>query len=123
MDVREEPVAAPPAGHEPDWSNLLGRIFDDFTRLLQGEARLLEVNLGRMLTALVDRTLGQVMLLSAMLAGGMCLVAALITGLAIFLPWWAAFAISGVVVIGGGLAADLALKQYAARMERSTASG
>jgi hypothetical protein len=122
MDLRERSVPTRPDGAEPEWSSLLGRIFDDFTRLLQGEVRLLELNLGRMLTAVVDRALGQLLLLSAVVVGGLCLVGSLITGLAIFMPWWAAFAVSGVLVMGGGLLADMGMKHYAARVGRSTAS-
>ncbi|HLH77396.1 MAG TPA: phage holin family protein [Candidatus Binataceae bacterium] len=113
----EETTAASRNRGEPEWSSLLGRVLDDFSHVLQMEARLFEANLGQVLIGIVDRALGQVLLIGALLAGGCCLLGALIMGLHTFLPWWAAFAIAGGGVMVGGMAGYLAMQRVATRQE------
>lgn len=116
MEREETPPASRMRG-EPEWSSLLGRVLDDFSHVLQIEARLFEANLGRVLMGIVDRALSQVLLVGALLAGGCCLLAALIMGLRTFLPWWASFAIAGGVVVAAGMAGHLAMQRAAAQQE------
>jgi|GEM_PF-4847367 hypothetical protein len=116
---REEttPPSRATTAAEPEWSSLLGRVLDDFSHVLQMEARLFEANLGRVLIGIVDRALAQILLVGALLAGGCCLLGALILGLHTFLPWWCAFAIAGGAVVAGGMAGYLAMQRIAAQQE------
>lgn len=107
---------------EPDWSSLSSRIFEDVTRVIHVEFRLIEANMSRVLIALVDRALGQILLICTLMAGGLCLLAALIAGLHTMMPWWAAFAIGGVVAVVPGLAGFLYFRHAAERAESGAAT-
>lgn len=117
MEQHEETHRSQRAGIEPDWSHVLGRVFDDFSRLLQIEARLFEANLGRVLMGLVDRALGQLFLFGAFAAASFCLLGALILGLHNFMPWWEAFAIAGGTALLLGLLGYLFLIRAATHEE------
>lgn len=122
MDQREDPHRVQRTGAEPDWSSLAGRIFDDFSRLLQIEARLFESNLARVLMGLLDRALGQLFLFGAFAAASFCLIGAMILGLHHFMPWWEAFAITGGVTLLMGLLGYLFLTRAASHQESHISS-
>jgi putative superfamily III holin-X len=82
-----------------DWSSLAGRVIDDISRIIQAELRIFETNLGLLFSQAIDLALVRLAALSAVIAGGVCLLVALILSLHQWLDWWQSFAISGAVSV------------------------
>ena len=102
-------------GASSNWSTLVGRMFDDLSRIFQLELQLLESRLIPSLTAMVDRAILGMIVLFAGVVGGCCLLTALIVLLHRWLPWWQGFAIAG------GLASAAAAIAYTG-LNHSTSS-
>jgi hypothetical protein len=83
------------------WPTLLGHVLLDFTRVIEGEARLLRASVEPTMTAVLDRWLLQLVLASVALAGLLLVLGAGVLLLHKWLEWWAAFGIVGVVTLGG----------------------
>ena len=80
-----------------DWPTLVARIVADVARIVQTEIRLFQASLNPILSAAIDRLLGSVIALAAVLAGGLCLLAAVVVFLHRWLWWDASLAITGVI--------------------------
>ena len=88
-----------------DWPTLVARIVADVARIVQTEIRLFQAGLNPILSAAIDRLLGSVIALAAVLAGGLCLLAAVVVFLHRWLWWDASLAITGVISFIAGYAA------------------
>ena len=88
-----------------DWPTLVARIVADVARIVQTEIRLFQASLNPILSAAIDRLLGSMIALGAVLAGGLCLLAAVVVFLHRWLWWDASLAITGVVSFIAGYAA------------------
>ena len=88
-----------------DWPTLVARIFTDVARIMQTEIRLFQASLNPILSAAIDRLLGSTIALGAVLAGGLCLLAAVVVFLHRWLWWDASLAIAGVMSFIAGYAA------------------
>ena len=88
-----------------DWPTLVARIVADVARIVQTEIRLFQASLNPILSAAIDRLLGSVIALAAVLAGGLCLLAAVVVFLHRWLWWDASLAITGVISFIAGYAA------------------
>ena len=88
-----------------DWPTLLARIVADVARIVQTEIRLFQASLNPILSAAIDRLLGSTIALGAVLAGGLCLLAAVVVFLHRWLWWDASLAITGVISFIAGYAA------------------
>ena len=95
-----------------DWPTLVARIVADVARIVQTEIRLFEASLNPILSAAIDRLLGSAIALGAVIAGGLCLLAAFVVFLHRWLWWDASLAIAGVIsFIAGYAAARLAAQR------------
>ena len=106
-----------------DWPTLLGRMFDDLTRIIQMEMRLFEANLSNAATGFLDRALSQLVLVATVFAGGACLLAAFIDLLHRWFEWWQAFAIGGVTVLVAGVIVYRILEKTARKTETQVTAG
>jgi uncharacterized membrane protein YqjE len=88
-----------------DWPTLVARIVADVARIVQTEIRLFQASLNPILSAAIDRLLGSVIALAAVLAGGLCLLAAVVVFLHRWLWWDASLAITGLISFIAGYAA------------------
>jgi hypothetical protein len=88
-----------------DWPTLIARVVTDVARVVQTEIRLFQASLNPIFSAAIDRLLGSTIALGAFLAGGLCLLAALVVFLHRWLWWDASLAIAGVVSFVAGYAA------------------
>src|ERR1700720_1633077 len=93
-----------------EWPNLLGRMLEDVSRVIQLELQLLEAKLAPSLMAMADRAIAGLMILCAGVIGGSCLLAALILLLHDWMAWGQCFAIGGVVTIVCALAVNASMK-------------
>ncbi len=82
-----------------DWSTLLGKLIDDCTRILRGEARLLGATIALKIDSLVVRSVRLMILAAMALAGLSCLLAATILILHKWLELWAAFGVVGAALL------------------------
>ena len=88
-----------------DGPTLVARIVADVARIVQTEIRLFEASLNPILSAAIDRLLGSMIALGAVLAGGLCLIAAVVVFLHRWLSWDASLAIAGIISFIAGYAA------------------
>lgn len=96
---------SPAAIHKPEsdeWPALVGRIVGDVTRIIQTEIRLFQAGLSPILSTAVDRLLGNLLALVAFIAGGLCLLIALVVFLQKSIGWDAALLVTGVVSLVAG---------------------
>jgi hypothetical protein len=96
-----------------DISGLLERTVDDAVRLISAEVRLFQTNLKAMLEAQVDRAIGNLAALVAIGYGLSLLLVAIVCLLHLWLAWWASFAITGAIVIAGGMIVRGAMEHQA----------
>jgi hypothetical protein len=82
------------------WPTLLGHVLLDFTRVIEGEARLVRASIAPAMTAVLDRWLQELVLASVALVGLLLLLGAGVLFLHRWLEWWAAFGIVGAVTLG-----------------------
>src|SRR5579863_10186327 len=73
-----------------DWASLVARAVDDITRIVHSEFRLLVAGMQTVLDEGIDRVLGFVATGVLIMAGALCMLAAIIMFLHEFvmLPWW-----------------------------------
>ncbi|HEY1852732.1 MAG TPA: phage holin family protein [Candidatus Binataceae bacterium] len=90
-----------------DWPTLLGKLFDDFIRILRGEVKLLGAGIAFAIDSLVARSVRLMVLAAMALAGLFCLLAAAILLLHKWLEWWQAFGVMGVGLLFIVLVASL----------------
>jgi hypothetical protein len=90
----------------PDWSSLLARAIDDMTRIVHSEFRLLSASMKTVLDEEIDRVLAFVATGVLMMAGALCLLAAVIMFLHEFLrlPWWQSFGITALALFATAIA-------------------
>jgi Flp pilus assembly protein TadB len=88
-----------PNDAQEDWPTLLGKLFEDFTRVLRGEVRLLGANVEPALQSAIVRGLNHMILAVIGLCGILCLIAAMVLLLHTWLEWWQAFGATGFTVI------------------------
>jgi hypothetical protein len=83
-------------GPPPDWSSLLLKLFDDLIRIVRGEVRLAAASVAPGIDRILVQTLSRLMLAMIGLCGGVCLMAAAILILHMYLEWWAALGVMGL---------------------------
>jgi hypothetical protein len=120
MDSRtttQHPGSSPANGSStnPDWSTLLSRMFDDLSRVIHLELELIEARIVPSLTGIADRAIGALVLLSGVVIGGSCLLAAFILWLHQWMPWWQCFGAGGIVAIVCGVVGYTIASGLAAR--------
>jgi uncharacterized membrane protein YqjE len=115
-----------PAIHKPEsneWPALVGRIIGDVTRIIHTEIRLFQAGLNPILSTAVDRLLGNVLALVAFIAGGLCLLIALVVFLQKWIGWDAALLVTGVISLVAGYvcsrAATIRADRLIAELERT----
>jgi Putative Actinobacterial Holin-X, holin superfamily III len=89
-------IAEPPP--EESWSQIVSRAIDDISRIMQSEVRLLEASLRKVLVEQVDRILASVTAAVILIAGGVCMIAALILLLHLWFALWLSWGITGGVL-------------------------
>ena len=87
-----------------EWPALVGRIVTDVSRIAHTEIRLFQASLNPILSMAVDRLLGSVLALVAFIAGGLCLLIALVVLLQRWIGWDAALLVAGLVSLVAGYA-------------------
>jgi hypothetical protein len=102
---------------EAEWATLLGSMLEDASRVVELELKLLEAKLGRSMMAMTDRAIAGLVLLSAGMIGGSCLLAALILLLHEQMAWWQSFTIAGVITLVCGLTVYAFIKGSAVPVE------
>jgi hypothetical protein len=90
-----EPAELRAPNEPPDWSTLASRAIDDVARMAQAEIHLAEASLRASLRETVNETFAMLAVAGFLVAGGICLLAALILLLHLYFEWWLAFALSG----------------------------
>ena len=108
------------ASPDRDWAELVGKAIDDFTRIVQSEIRLLETTLKVVLQSEIDHALAILIAGAMMMCGALCLIGASILLLHQWLPWWAAFGISGtgLFVVAGLIRAIASERRQAEALEK-----
>ena len=103
----------------PDWSILVGRAVEDVSNILHAETHLLQINVGAALKAQIDYAITTFAMVAALICAGLCFATALILFLhqsfpwQLGLPWWEAFAIGGLLLLGVGLAIGAIARRHA----------
>jgi hypothetical protein len=89
-----------------DWASLVARAVDDITRIVHSEFRLLVAGMQTVLDEGIDRVLGFVATGVLIMAGALCMLAAIIMFLHEFvmLPWWQSFGITALLMFGIAIA-------------------
>ena len=104
------------------WPTLLSRMLEDLSRVIQLELQLLEAKIAPALTTMADQAIAGLIaglvILSAGVMAGVCLLAALILLLHQWIPWWQCFGIGGLVAIACALIAFASMKVSTARALR-----
>jgi hypothetical protein len=86
--------------HAPDdWGTLLGKLLDDFTRVLQAEIKLLGATIEPAFDTALVRGLNRLILAAMGLCGLLCTMAATVLLLHKWLEWWQAFGATGIGII------------------------
>jgi VIT1/CCC1 family predicted Fe2+/Mn2+ transporter len=115
----ERPITPVPQRPEsPDWPTLIARIVNDLARIVQTEIRLFRAGLNPIFSSAIDRLLANTVALAAFMAGGICLLAALVTFLHRWLRWDESLAITGVCSVLLGYVSSRVAK---VRVDRSIA--
>jgi len=106
-----------------EWPALFRRIVKDLASIVQAEIRLFQAGLTPIFSAAVDRLLGNVIALAALIVGGLCLLAASLVFLHRWLAWDAALLITGAVSLFASYVssrvATMRADQSIAELERS----
>jgi hypothetical protein len=87
-----------------DWPTLVGRAVDDVTRILQGEAHMLETSMSAALATRLANAIATLTVIAVMLCGGVCVLCAAILLLHQWIPLWQAFGLAGVTILAIGIA-------------------
>lgn len=107
-----------PAANEeevaPHWPTLLGRMLEDVSRVIELELKLLEARIAPALITMAERAIAGLVILSAGIIAGACLLTALIMLLHEWMPWWQCFGIGGLVAIVCGLIAYASVRSSTA---------
>jgi Flp pilus assembly protein TadB len=82
-----------------DWPTLLGKLLQDFTRVLQDEVKLLAASVEPGLETAVVRSLNYMIFAVIGLCGVICLIAAMVPLLHTWLEWWQAFGVTGAAMV------------------------
>jgi hypothetical protein len=99
MESIEDRNSVEPNKEVQSWPALLAKLFVDFTRVVEAEARLLRASIEPTLSAVLDRWLLQIVAAAIALVGCLLLLAAVILLLHRWLPWWESFGIVGAVTV------------------------
>ncbi len=96
-----------------DWASLVARAVDDMTRIVHSEFRLLVAGMQSVLDEGIDRVLGFIATGVLIMAGALCMLAAIIMFLHEFmlLPWWQSFGITALLMFGIAIAIRAATMQ------------
>lgn len=87
-----------------DWPTLVGRAVDDVTRILQGEAHMLETSMSAALASRLANAIATLTVIAVMLCGGVCVLCAAILLLHQWIPLWQAFGLAGMTILLIGIA-------------------
>jgi len=99
MEPIDDRNSVEPSKEIQSWPGLLAKLFVDFTRVVEAEARLLRASIEPTLSTVLDRWLMQIVTAAIALAGCLLLLAAVILLLHGWLPWWQSFGIVGAVTV------------------------
>lgn len=81
-----------------EWPALLATLLQDFTRVLQGEVKLLSASVESALKTAVVRGVSQIVLVVVALYGVLCLIGATVLFLHKWIDWWQALGLTGVAL-------------------------
>jgi len=87
----------------PNWPDLLSKTVDDLSRIARTEIELLEASLGRLIQAQTSKIVGMLFLLVAVIYGSFFLLGGVFLLLNLWLDWWAAFLITGFIIVSAGV--------------------
>jgi len=93
------PIADRPAGHDVEWPRLLARLVEG---VVTAELREFEDNVLAFLDSVMSQAFASFIWLCALVIGAGFIVTGMVLFLGIFLPWWGAFGLVGVLVIAMG---------------------
>ncbi len=104
--IRRSDRIAPDSAAAADWASLVARAVDDITRIVHSEFRLLVAGMQTVLDEGIDRVLGFVATGVLLMAGGFCMLAAIIMFLHEFAmrPWWQSFGLTALLMFGIAIA-------------------
>src|SRR5438309_3954120 len=103
----DERIGAKHAQGAMDWTALAARMIDDVARIVHAEIGLFEAALA----AQAERFTIDLVLAALLVCGAMCMIAAMILLLRLWVPWWAAFALTGAA----SMIAAILLRQETSR--------
>jgi|ERR1700720_2239927 hypothetical protein len=101
MVTRIDSVIA--SAENSNWPQLLSKTVDDLSRIARTEMELLEVTLKRLIEAQTDKIVGMLFLLVALSYGSLFLLGGIVLFVHLWLAWWLAFLITGVVIVSAGI--------------------
>jgi len=99
-----------------DWAGLFARAVDDLGRIIQIELKLFQAGFDSLFSGAVDRLAAGLIVLSVLVAGELCFLAALVLFLHKWLELWQALAVTGAFLLLGGV---VALSARRGRMKSS----
>jgi hypothetical protein len=96
---RHPPSIKEPSDLHEDWSTLIARAADNVSRIAQSEIHLFENSFRSALVGHINYALVGLAMLSMIIGGMLCALAALILYSHQWLPWWQACAIAAFVTL------------------------
>jgi len=96
------------------WPQLLAETVDEVARIVRTEIRLAEASLRRMFENQMERVMGALFLLVALVYGSIFILGGLVLLIHQWLAWWMAFGITGIVIIVAGFAFQAIMARRAA---------
>jgi len=85
------------------WPKLVGALFDDLTKIIEGEIRLFSASLETTVTNALARSLRQLVSVVLGLYAAICLIGATILLLHNWFVWWKSLGIAGIAVLLGAV--------------------
>jgi hypothetical protein len=114
-DEPSPPAESKAAGPDADWPRLLARVVEG---IVTSELREFEDNVMAFLDSAVADAYATFVWICARALGAAFLLTGLVLFLGIFLQWWAAFGLVGVIVIAVGAIASIRPRQRKRRRRR-----
>jgi hypothetical protein len=98
---------------DPNWPKLLSDTVDDLSRILRIDIELLELKFKRRLEAQIEKVVGVLILLVALIYGSLFLLGGAILLLHWWLAWWLSMLITGSVIVIMGIVVQMRLSAAA----------
>jgi Putative Actinobacterial Holin-X, holin superfamily III len=96
---RHSPSIKEPSDLHEDWSTLIARAADNVSRIVESEIHLFENTFRSALEGHINYALAGLAMLSMIVSGMLCALAALILYSHQWLPWWQACAIAAIIIL------------------------